>query len=388
MDKPYYPHKPIGSVAILANTLGITELKLRAIASDSDNSYTEFLISDGKRTVCEPKFELKKLQKRINRRIFEKVQYPEYLQGGIKSTSKRDYVQNALIHSKATTLISLDIRRFFDNVKESYVYDVYKYLFKFPDEVAELLARVTTYRGTLPQGACTSTYLANLIFFNSEYRVVSILRGRGISYSRLLDDVTLSSGENLKKEEVTNSIKEVIDLFKKYDLRQNNKKLKVEYRDTPNGDFCVTGLWVEHSTPKLKKKERKYIRQLVYETEKLYRTDRTSEKYHELWGKASGKVAKLNRLGHKQSDSLRQRLSNILPEFDKYTTKKIVTIHYRLLSIPKIKHKRIDVAKQYNKQLHKLGILSRTNKTLAKKLRMALKQHFNQVTTIERYWHD
>jgi hypothetical protein len=120
MDKPNYPHKPIGSLPALANTLGLTVAKLVSISSDSDNSYTEFTINDGCRTVFEPKFELKKLQKRINRRIFEKVAFPQYLQGGLKCQSKRDYVVNASLHAKASTLISLDIKKFFNNFLEYY----------------------------------------------------------------------------------------------------------------------------------------------------------------------------------------------------------------------------------------------------------------------------
>lgn len=387
MDKPYYPHKPIGSVSILANTLGTSESKLLSIADNASDSYTEFSISNGDRAVTEPKYELKKLQKRINRRIFEQVIYPSYLQGGIKSDMKRDYVQNAKIHSKANTLISLDIKRFFNNIREQFVFDIYKYFFKFPDDVSKLLTKVTTFKGALPQGACTSTYLANLIFYNSEYRLVSKFRGQGITYSRLLDDITLSSAENLSEESIQSSIYDVIGLFKKYKLKPNNKKLNVEFRNTPKNQFAVTGLWVEHSKPKLKKSERRYIRQLVFETEKLYKNDKTSNHYHELWNKTSGKVAKLNRLEHSQADNLRARLGAILPEYNDDEIFKIKINNRRLISIPKIKHQRIGVIKQYNKQIHRLGILSRTNKSLAKYLRKNLKAHFSGVPTHEEFWH-
>lgn len=387
MDKPYYPHKPIGSISILANALGVSELKLLSISDNSSNSYTEFYISDGERCVTEPKYELKKLQKRINRRIFEEVIYPTYLQGGIKCDSKRDYVQNAKIHSNANTLISLDIKRFFNNIREEFIYDIYKYFFKFPDDVSEVLTKVTTFRGALPQGACTSTYLANLIFFNSEYRLVSNLRGRGLTYSRLLDDVTLSSAHNLDETSINTAILDTIGLFKKYKLKSNNRKLKVEFKNTPKSQFSVTGLWVEQSRPKLKKAERRYIRQLVFETEKLYVCDKTSSDYHELWNKVSGKVAKLNRLGHSQADALRVRLGTILPEYNDDEIQKIKINNRRLLAIPAIKHQRIGIIKQYNKQIHRIGILSRTNKGLAKYLRHTLKAHFSGVPTHEDFWH-
>lgn len=229
MDKPYYPFRPISSIAILAKTLGIHEKMLLNLANKVDDSYTEFLINvKGKdRTVYEPKHDLKKLQKRINHRIFEKVQYPVYLQGGIKDPSnKRDYVENAKIHCERdpNIIISIDIKSFYDNIKSDYVFNVYKIFFNFPDEVSEILTKLTTFKNKVPQGACTSSYLANLIFFNTEYSLVSKFRSTGICYTRLLDDVTLSSNKFLSEEKISSSIKDVVAMFRKYKLKHNNKK--------------------------------------------------------------------------------------------------------------------------------------------------------------------
>ena len=227
-DKPYYPHIAIASIDTLARTLGVNPKRLISISENVDNSYTQFELKTG-RVVFEPKFELKKIQKRINSRIFENVVFPYYLMGGIKSQAMlgkigkvdeseenidrdlsdeeekpekknnkatRDYVSNAASHTRAHTLINLDIKKFYTNIKAEYVFDIYKYFFKFPDDVAELLVKLTTFRGRVPQGGCTSSYIANLVFFNTEYRVVSDFRNQGISYTRLLDDVALSSKDN------------------------------------------------------------------------------------------------------------------------------------------------------------------------------------------------
>lgn len=106
---------PIASLDSLALTLGVVPKILFDIANNASNSYTEFTISSKNkdRVVFEPKYELKKIQKRINSRIFEKVNYPPYLQGGIKDISiKRDYVENARLHKNSKHLINLDIRIF------------------------------------------------------------------------------------------------------------------------------------------------------------------------------------------------------------------------------------------------------------------------------------
>ncbi|EOT8995588.1 hypothetical protein ACU6PJ_004833, partial [Escherichia coli] len=47
---------------------------------------------------------------------------------------------------------------------------------------------------------CRSSYIANLLFFNSEYNLYNRLKSMGLSYSRLLDDITISSDKDLSSE--------------------------------------------------------------------------------------------------------------------------------------------------------------------------------------------
>ncbi|HGF4967074.1 TPA: reverse transcriptase family protein [Vibrio parahaemolyticus] len=386
MDKPYYPHDAIASVEKLALTLGIHPNRLLSIADKADESYTEYELVDKDRTVFEPKYELKKIQKRINSRIFELVEFPLYLQGGIRANVKRDYVENAKIHANATTLISLDIKKFYTNIKADKVSAIYKYFFKFPDEVVDILTKLTTYKGKVPQGGCTSSYLANLVFFNSEYRLVSAFRGKGISYSRLLDDVTLSSASNLDSSDCTEAIRKVVGMFTAHDLKLNSKKTKIEYRGKAAKGFEVTGLWVEHKKPKLRRKERRYVRQLVYNCELKYESDKTTPEYHELWNKTSGKVAKLTRLEHSQAKALRKRLRNVLPEYDDYTANKLKHLAYRALQVPKEHHQKIGRVNDFNRLIFKLGVLRRSHPSLAKVLIKKLKVHYKNVPTKKEYW--
>ena len=386
MDKPYYPHDAIASTEKLALTLGVHPKVLLAISNRVDDSYTEYELAGKNRTVYEPKYELKKIQKRINSRILEKVEFPEYLQGGISAEIKRDYVENAKIHARANTLISLDIKKFYTNIKSEQVLRVFKYFFKFPDEVSELLTQLTTYKGKVPQGGCTSSYIANLVFFNSEYRLVSAFRGKKIKYSRLLDDVTLSTLRNLNADECTKVIQEVVGMFTKHDLKLNTSKTKVEYRGKSDKGFQVTGLWVEHKTPKLRKKERRYIRQLVFNCELKYGLEKTTSEYHALWNKTSGKVAKLTRLNHPQDKQLRRRLKNVLPEYDENSANKINRLALKALAVPRQHHRKIGRIKEYNKLLFKLGVLKRSHPGLAKSLIRKLKSHYDNVPTKKEYW--
>lgn len=393
LDKPYYPHRPIGSISVLAQTLGVHQKILEKIAEKVPESYTEHILpahpSTGKiRTVLDPKHELKKIQKRINSRIFEKVIFPAYLQGGIKASEgvKRDYVENANIHGRSKTLINLDVKNFYPNIKTKAVRGIFKNFFNFSDEVVEILTTLTTYNYSLPQGGCSSSYLANLVFFNSEYRLVSSLRGRKFRYSRLLDDITISSLNEIDTNAKTKIITDVAAMLRKNDLSLKSDKTKTTDRSELHKDFEVTGLCVRATEPKITKKDRKYVRQMVFNCEIMAAESMTCPEYHTLWNKTSGLVAKLARLNHSQAIDMRTKLSEILPRFDDDASSKVIKYAKATLKLPITSNLRWGTIRRYNTVMYRLGILSRTNRNQARSLRKALKAHFNSVPTIKEFW--
>lgn len=392
--KPHYPYNPIASIEALATTLGIHPKLLQDLANKVDDSYTEFLISSQNRkgeqkdrTVCEPKFELKKLQKRINSRIFEKVEYPEYLQGGIKdSENPRDYVANAKIHANANQIICIDIKKFYPSIKPKHVKKIFKYFFSFPDDVSEILTKLVTYHESVPQGGCTSSYVANLIFYETEYLLVSEFKKHGIQYSRLLDDITLSSKSSISKKEEAFVFKKILEMFKKRDLHMHNGKKRIEHRSNPEASFEVTGLWVGHHAPKARKDERRFIRQLVFMCEREYENSPYTMEYHDRWNEASGKVAKLQRLGHQQAKQLRQRLSLVLPLYDENMGKQLIRETKKLINLSTPNNKRPGNIKRVNILINKLGVLSRNNKALSKSLRLQLSEVYWDKPSKKEIW--
>nr|WP_263975054.1 reverse transcriptase family protein [Pseudomonas xanthosomatis] len=339
------------------------------------------------RNVYEPKYELKRLQKRINSRLFEAVEYPKYLQGGIKDEENpRDYIENSRIHAGSRFLISLDIRDFYDNIPFASVVSVFKYFFKFPDDVSEVLAKLVTREGRVPQGACTSSYIANLIFHNSEFSYVKRLRDKGFSYSRLLDDVTISSDRLVAQEEATASIRYIAGLFREHGLRLRQSKTKMERSDDLKAPYAVTGVWVGHGVPKIRRAERDTIRHSVHICECEYEKDRFSDEYHALWNKVSGQVAKLTRLEHAQAPKLRKRMRKILPLYDSKAIASILRETDKMLRRPKSHHSKIGVIDAYRRLINKLGILSRTDRTLSRAMRKQLKAKFSDVPSKAMMW--
>ena len=387
---PHYPHNPIASIEALAITLGIHPALLLDLSDKIDNSYTSFSTQqkNGKeRLVHEPKYELKKLQKRINSRIFEKVEYPDYLQGGIKDEENpRDYVANAIRHSHANQIICIDIKQFYPNIQSKYVLKIFQYFFKFPPNVAELLTKIVTFRNRVPQGGCTSSYLANLLFYDTEYLLVSELQKHNIQYSRLLDDITLSTQTTFTKEQETFYIKKIAALFKKYELKINSCKTRIEHRANPDASFEVTGLWIGHKKPKSRKEERRFIRQLVFMCEREYKVNHFSEKYHERWNEASGKVAKLQRLQHVQAKKLRERLNLIMPLYEVSMQNQLIQETKKLVKLPSPQNQRIGNITRVNSLYYRLGILGRNNKALATSLRLQLNKVYANKQTTKEIW--
>ncbi|SHN06634.1 reverse transcriptase family protein [Phytopseudomonas punonensis] len=388
-DKPFYPHAPISTLDVLAKSLGVSPQVMSKLSSSADDSYTAFSVSSKNkdRTVYDPKYNLKKLQKRINSRIFEHVVFPQYLHGGIRDVShSRDYINNSRIHAGSRVLVSLDIKNFYDNIKRDSVFDIFKSFFRFPDEVSTLLTNVVTMRGKVPQGGCTSSYVANLIFHNTEYSVVSYLRSFGIEYSRLLDDVTLSSSHPIPPEKLEQAISKVAGMFKRHGLRVHPHKKKIESSSDSRSPYEVTGVWVGHGVPKIRRKDRDYARQLVYICTKEYLKDYTSDAYHALWNKSSAHVARMTRLDHAQARQLRDRLSKILPQYSAARIKQLSFEYKKLINRPVADVATLGFSKSFHKLIHSIGILSRTDAHLARHYRKSLRAKFPRVLSKADHW--
>ncbi|MCF1267339.1 reverse transcriptase family protein [Morganella morganii] len=379
-NKPIYNNKPIGSLESLSSMLGISKSQLDNIINHVSDSYKSFIKETGRnkksRELFEPKKTLKQIQKKLNKEIFEGITYPNYLHGGIKN---KDYITNAKVHSGAKSIISLDIENFYPSIRKNDVLNIFKNLMKFPQDVSESLTKLVTLNGVVPQGSCCSSYIANLVFFNSEYHLVTKVKNKRFEYSRLLDDITISSKTEFTNEEKTFVINNVRAMANRYRLSLNENKTKIENSSDLKSDFEVTGLWAKHSVPKLKKCHRRYIRYIVFICEKQALFDRTSMDYHALWNKASGKVAQLKRLNHSESNMLRDRLSLVLPEYDDDKIQKIIKIADNLL-VNGHKLNAIDLKDKINHLFYEFGIVSRTKKSLAYRYRKKIRANFSSIT--------
>jgi Reverse transcriptase (RNA-dependent DNA polymerase) len=260
-NRPFYSQAPIKSIETLAEMLNLTGPQLGKLSANAHRMYNPGpvqLKSDGTpRITWDAKFQLKAIHEIIKVRILQRVQFPPYLQGSIRDKNNpRDYVRNATFHVQKRCIVTFDIANFFPSVSADLVKDVWLNFFRFDSAVADALTALTTKDGCLPQGAKTSSYLANLVFWRSEHNLVEHLACTGWTYSRLVDDVTISNAIEPAKADLTKVNKTVIGHMQRYGFRIKRSKHEVFHRNHP---MRVNNLIV-NDRPALPKQKRHRIR--------------------------------------------------------------------------------------------------------------------------------
>lgn len=141
------------------------------------------------RNIDNPTGELKEIPKKIQRCILRPVSFPESVCGGVKGRSVLD---NVMIHSSATTLVTLDIRDFFPSITNDHVYRVWRDVLLCSPKVSRLLTKLTTFERHLPQGAPTSSSLANLVLLSADPMIRQACAEMNLLYSVYVDDMAFS----------------------------------------------------------------------------------------------------------------------------------------------------------------------------------------------------
>jgi len=189
--------QPILSVRDLASRLGTPAARLREIADDIKSHYTTWPLWNKNKTkvrqLTVPRRELKEIQRRIKNNIFERIALSESVHGGIRGRSPRS---NATHHLSQPCVVSLDVRDFFPKVRHYMVYRMLRRELGFGRDVARLLTRLTTLNSQLPQGAPTSTAVANVLLALPVDGPISVRAAHsGVRYTRFVDDVTVSGSD-------------------------------------------------------------------------------------------------------------------------------------------------------------------------------------------------
>jgi RNA-directed DNA polymerase len=317
-----------GSVSTLEALCGALDIQRAeldaALALPADERYQVRTVpkADGSdRIVHNPHHLIRKIQRRLNRRFFanpDVIKWPDHVFGSIPnddlSTSPaadKDYVNCARQHCGAKSILSVDIKNFFDNIHRDKVRDVFTLFFKYPTDVAEALADVCCKEDHVVQGALTSSYIATLCLYDVEGLVVSKLRHKGLIYTRLVDDITVSS--RVTGYDFSYALRLIESMVDSAGLPLNTRKTRIQ--SVGMRPLLVHGLRVDFAEPRLPPEEPRKIRASVKQIELLAASPgyRASRAYRRDFNRCLGRVNKLARVKHVQHLPLLKRLQKIVP---------------------------------------------------------------------------
>ncbi len=179
--------EPGRDVPELARRLGMNADEL----SRCPVAYREFVLpkrGGGTRRIAAPQDPLKRVQRRILRRLLARLPAHPCATGFEQGYS---VVSNAVPHARKAVVVRMDVREFFAATTAAKVRRLFVAI-GWSGAAADLLVRLTTHKGGLPQGAPTSPRLSNLCNRRLDARLQALAALLGADYTRYADDITIS----------------------------------------------------------------------------------------------------------------------------------------------------------------------------------------------------
>lgn len=182
--------------ADVARALHVSEGEINHILSRLSNHYRprKRKKSDGTfRTLNVPNKALKLLQRKIVDHLLVKVPLPKCVHGGVPGKSVK---RMALLHVGQQAVFKMDLDSFFPSVRPWAVRLMFLNL-GIGENAAGVLTTLTTFNNELPQGAPTSTAVANIILGKIDRRLEKLCDKHGFRYTRWVDDLVFSGSMRL-----------------------------------------------------------------------------------------------------------------------------------------------------------------------------------------------
>lgn len=338
--------------------------------------------SDGTfRKIFNPDFRIRKIQRRLNKRIFSNAKvilWPDHLYGSVPNQVNenhewvnKDYVSCAARHCGAKSILKMDIKDFFDNIHRVFVYDIFSNFLKYGHEVSEVLSKLCCMHHHVVQGALTSSYIASLVLHDVEGYVVEKLQRKNLVYTRLVDDITISS--KISNYDFSYALDLVKNMLSQKELPLNQRKTKVQY--TSSEPLTVHGLRVAFKQPRLPSDEVARIRTAVRNIETLASECgyRTTHAYRHDFNRCMGRVNKLSRVNHEKHESLKDRLVKVYPLPSKKDIERAKKIVARLEKDYPAKRDTYWYNRRFHSAHEKLNIVQRSFPCVAKMLRRKIR---------------
>ena len=274
----------LATPADLAQALSLSIPRLRWLAFHAEAAtvthYVRFQVpkkSGGMRQLAAPHVSLAAAQRWILINILEKLPTHAAAHGFVPG---RSTMSNAVPHVNRAAVINLDLKDFFPSISFPRVKGIFQELGYSP-AVATILALLCTecprrkleYGGrtyhvatgprALPQGACTSPALSNLLGRRLDARLTGLAAKLGFTYTRYADDLTFSGpGDAVAKTGYL--LARVRHIVAGENLVVNETKTRVQ---RPNMRQAVTGI-VVNQRPNVPRRLRRRLRAILHQAGK------------------------------------------------------------------------------------------------------------------------
>lgn len=190
---------------------------------DNIIGYHEFEISkkhsNEKRGITAPGKTLKAIQRRILY-LLHRVIRPDWLISGEK---QKCYIDNGKAHLDGKYVLTIDIKKFYDNCTREPVYQFFIRKLKTSPDVAEILTDIITYNGGIPTGCPTSQIMAYYAYSDMFSEISDLANQYGCKFTLYVDDMTFSNKEPFSPDQ----LRQMIDcVLRKYGHRPKYPKVK------------------------------------------------------------------------------------------------------------------------------------------------------------------
>jgi retron-type reverse transcriptase len=274
----------LATPAELAKVLNVSVSQLRWLAFHAETAtvthYVRFTVpkkGGGLRELSAPHRHLAAAQQWLLTNILEKIPAHDAAHGFVPG---RGTMSNAVPHVGRATVVNLDLKDFFPSITFPRVKGIFQDL-GFSPAVATLLGLLCTdcprrkveYNGKtyfvataargLPQGACTSPALSNLLARRLDARLAGLAKKLGFAYTRYADDLTFS-GDGAAAAKTAYLLARVRHIVAGENLVVNEKKTRVQ---RPGKRQTVTGV-VVNQKPNVPRRMRKRLRAILHHAQR------------------------------------------------------------------------------------------------------------------------
>lgn len=137
-----------------------------------------------------------------------------------------------LVYIRVTSTSLLPIlANCYPSISHNMVNHAFLHELKFTNITSSILNKLTALNYSLPQGTSTSSFLANICLLPMDREILKLIEGKGIRYTRYVDDMAFSSSKDFKE-----IIPSIIDVIQKSEI--NISRRKTEYGTWAN----ITGI--------------------------------------------------------------------------------------------------------------------------------------------------